>query len=135
MKHLKDKNEEYKWSNEILKLFVSHENVILFRQKAQNSFLINYLRMRQWALKDYVDKTNNNDRYIFVKNSKEAKRNFEKMLKKIIYNRLQKIKIDKKKTMMKIKSVRCVIERLIEESYVIVVVTQQWNQNSFKLWH
>ena len=135
LRHLKDKNEEYQWSDEILKLFVSHENVILFRQKAQNSFFINHLKVRQRASKDYVDKTNNNDRYIFVKNSKKTRKIFEDTLKKIIYDRLQKIKIDKKKTMMRIKSVRRVIEKLIEESYVIVVVTQQWNQNSAKLWH
>ena len=81
--------------------------------------------MRQRASKDYVDKTNNNDRYIFVKNSKKTRKIFEDTLKKIIYDRLQKIKIDKKKTMMRIKSARRVIEKLIEELYVIVVVTQQ----------
>ena len=53
--------------------------------------------MRQWALKDYVDKTNNNDKYIFVKNSEKAKKNFKDTLKEIIYNRLQKVKIDKRK--------------------------------------
>ena len=36
---------------------------------------------------------------------------------------------------MRVKSARRSIEKLIEESYVIVVVTQQWNQNLFKLWY
>ena len=81
--------------------------------------------MRQRTSKDYVDRTNINDKYIFVKNSKKTRKIFEKTLKEIIYDRFQKIKIDKKKTMMRIKSVRRVIEKLIEELYAIVVVTQQ----------
>ena len=108
-----------------MKFFVSHENVILFRQRIQNSFFISHLKMRQRASKDYVDKTNNNDRYILVKNSEKIKKIFENTLKEIIYDRFQKIKIDKKKTMMKIKSTRRVIEKLIEELYAIIVVTQQ----------
>ena len=88
LRYFKNKNEEYKWSDEILKLFVSHENVILFRQKIQNSFFINHLKVRQRTLKNYVNKTNINDKYIFVKNLKKAKKIFEETLKEIIYDRL-----------------------------------------------
>ena len=97
----------------------------MFRQRARNSFLIDHLKVRQQVSKNYFNQTNSNDKYVSVKESKEAKKIFENTLKKAIYDRLQKVKINKKKIMMKIKSVRRIIEELIKKAYVIAVFTQQ----------
>ena len=59
-----------------------------------------------------------------LENYKRAKKIFKNILNKAIYNRLQKVKINKKKITIRIKFVRRIIKKLIKKIYVIVVVIQ-----------
>ena len=75
---------------------------------------MNYLKIKRKISKNYVDQMNILRKYVAVKDSSKARKIFESIIRKIIYDRLQKRKTIEEKIMMRIKSARRAIEKIYE---------------------
>ena len=75
--HLKDREGEYRWPEELLKPFVPYGGAFTFRQRALNPPLMGHLGIRKWAPKGYPDQTDMSGRYIPAMDSGEARKTSE----------------------------------------------------------
>ena len=77
---------------------------------------MSYLKIKRRTSKSFVDQMNISEKYIAIKDFSKARKIFESIVRKIIYDKLQKRKTIKKKIMMKIKFVRRAIEKIYKQA-------------------
>ena len=77
---------------------------------------------------------NVSEKYVAVKDFSKAWKIFESIIRKIIYDRLQKKKTIEKKIMMRIKFARWTIEKIYKQSWTTIIATNKWFKKSKNIW-
>ena len=75
---------------------MSHENVVLFRSQYVNFNFMNHLKIKRKISKNYVDHVNVSKKYVAIKDFQKARKIFKSIIRKIIYDKLQKKQLKKK---------------------------------------